>query len=241
MAFNIYIGFDQREPIAYEACKFSLLKHSSKIDVQPLKHKELRKLGLFSRPWVIESSGSFKDVRDDKPFSTEFAFTRFLVPFLQDKGWALFCDCDMLFTVDVTELLKCADSSKAVMVVKHDYKPEVGIKMDDCKQEPYSRKNWSSFILWNCDHPANKRLSLEDINYKPGNWLHNFKWLTDEEIGELPETWNWLEGYSKLPEDGSLPKNIHYTRGGPWFKNWKNVSFGKEWLAELGEMRLSKL
>jgi hypothetical protein len=237
MTLNVYIGYDVREPEAYDTCKFSLLKHSSKIDVQPLKHRELRKQGLFTRPWIIEGNGGFRDVRDDKPFSTEFAFTRFLIPFLQDKGWALFCDSDMLFTDDVMEILKHVDDKFAVMVVKHNYIPETGLKMDDCKQEPYSRKNWSSVILWNCEHPSNKKLTIEDVNYKPGNWLHNFKWLSDEEIGSLPEEWNWLEGHSPM---SITPKNIHYTRGGPWFKDWKGVAYGKEWLAEFGEMNLPK-
>ena len=41
----------------------------------------------------------------DKLASTEFTFTRFLVPALANyKGWALFCDSDIVFLKDVKEL-----------------------------------------------------------------------------------------------------------------------------------------
>jgi lipopolysaccharide biosynthesis glycosyltransferase len=234
---NIYIGYDHREKQAYEVCKHSIIRHATvNLHIQSLNHKDLRKAGLFTREWKIKADGTFEDIRDGRPFSTEFAFTRFLVPFIQKEGWALFCDSDMLFTSDIKELLDIADDKFAVMVVKHQYKPEEGVKMDGCKQEAYSRKNWSSFILWNCNHPANKRLTLEQVNFMPGNWLHNFKWLNEDEIGALPEEWNWLEGHSiRRPE---VPKNIHYTRGGPWFDGYKNVEYSKEWLAEYGELSL---
>lgn len=235
--FNIYIGYDQREKEAYEVCKHSIIKRASiPCCIKPLNHKELRKEGLFTREWKIKSDGTFEDIRDGRPFSTEFAFTRFLIPFIQKDGWALFCDSDMLFTADISDLLRLADDKFAVMVVKHQYKPEERVKMDGCKQETYSRKNWSSFILWNLDHPANNRLTLDDVNYKPGNWLHNFKWLKDEEIGALPEEWNWLEGHSM--KNIEVPSNIHYTRGGPWFSDYKKVEYAKDWLAEFGEMKL---
>lgn len=237
MSINVYIGFDHREPEAYEVCKYSILKHSPNANVFSLNHKGLRKMGLFRRRWLIDEKGGFEDIEDKRPFSTEFAFTRFLIPFIQRKGWALFCDCDMLFTSNLEELFSLADPSKALMVVKHDYTPKDSIKMDGCAQEAYSRKNWSSVILWNCEHEANKRLSVYDVNTQSGRWLHNFSWLKDDEIGELPETWNWLEGHNKKPLHG-LPKNIHYTRGGAWFKEYMNVDYANEWLATYGEMKL---
>lgn len=246
MTHNIFIGYDHREKVAFDVCKHSILKYCPDANIIPLEHKELRKAGLFTRPWVINSDGSFKDMRDDRPFSTEFAFTRFLVPFLFDRckgqsGWSLFIDCDMLFTQSVEELFRLADEKYAVMVVKHDYthtnKPLEATKMDGCVQQSYERKNWSSFILWNHNHPANKNLSLQQVNYMPGSWLHSFSWLKDEEIGKLPESWNWLEGHSS---SNIMPDNIHYTRGGPWFKDYKDVDYAKDWLAELGEMNLEK-
>lgn len=238
---NIYIGYDQREKEAFEVCKYSILKYCPTANIIPLCHKELRKQQLFTREWKIKADGNFEDMRDSRPFSTEFAFTRFLVPHLQQDGWALFIDCDMLFTANIEELFALADDSKAAMVVKHGYtwtdKSFEVNKMDGCIQTMYDRKNWSSTILWNCSHPANKALSLEVVNFMPGSWLHGFKWLKDEEIGSLPEEWNWLEGHS---DPTIIPKNIHYTRGGPWFSDYKKVAYAQDWLAAYGEMKLYK-
>jgi hypothetical protein len=84
--------------------------------------------------------------------------------------------------------------------------------MDGQQQVAYARKNWSSVALWNCDHPANRRLSLVDVNERPGRDLHAFYWLHDDEIGELPARWNWLVGVQDKPED---PAIAHFTLGTP--------------------------
>ena len=82
-----------------------------------------------------------------------------------------------------------------------------------------SERNWSSFILWNCDHPSIKRsYTLSDVNTKSGSWLHGFYWLENDEIGELPEEWNWLDSHS--PSSISA-KNVHFTLGGPLFATWE--------------------
>ena len=57
------------------------------------------------------------------------------------------------------------------------------------------------------------------------------QWLDDAVIGAVPETWNWLEGWSRRPDDGH-PNVVHFTRGGPWFENWMDVEFAELWLAE---------
>jgi hypothetical protein len=57
------------------------------------------------------------------------------------------------------------------------------------------------------------------------------QWAADDEIGEIPYIWNFLEGwYDKLAT--GTPKAVHFTRGGPWFENWKGVDYGELWLAE---------
>lgn len=98
------------------------------------------------------------------------------------------------------------------MVVKHQNGHKAGTKMDGQEQLLYPRKNWSSFILFNCDHPANRRLSLQDVNERPGRDLHGLYWLSDEEIGELPQEFNWLVGVQPKPAD---PKIAHFTLGTP--------------------------
>ena len=225
-----YVGYDSREDEAFKVCENSLKRHSSiPVFTMAMRQEVLRYIGLYTRK-VDYDDGQSVDVVDGKPFSTEFSFSRFLVPALaQYEGWALFCDCDMLFRTDVAELLALRDEKYAVMVVKHDHRPKEQVKMDGERQEHYFRKNWSSFILWNCSHPSNARLTVEMANTKPGGWLHAFQWLKPHEIGELPEAWNWLEGSS--PSE-IHPKVVHFTRGGPWFEEYEQVAYAREWLAE---------
>ena len=225
---NIYIGYDTREDIAYQVSKFSILSKSQNISVNPLKLNELKDKKIY---WRAE----------DKLGSTEFTFSRFLVPELNEfSGWALFCDCDILFLEDVNNLFNLANEKYAVMCVQHDYKPKEGVKMDGKAQTLYPRKNWSSLVLWNCSHPSNKAITKELINQPDttGKYLHRFSWLKDEEIGSISHHWNWLVGWYKEPEDGS-PRAIHYTEGGPWFENYRHCEYHQVWKDQLQTMMKS--
>jgi lipopolysaccharide biosynthesis glycosyltransferase len=228
--FSVYIGWDSRENVAYEVCKYSIEKRA-KVDIVPLKHRDLRKRELFWRKWSVDNyTGDWRDDVDERPFSTEFSHTRFLVPAIQGyQGWALFMDCDMVVLSDINEILKHAKDKYAVMVVKHNHQPKNKIKMDDRQQYAYRRKNWSSFILFNCAHPANKRLTKHYVNSAKGADLHAFSWLEDKDIGELSFDYNWINGSSPAI---SSPKVIHYTDGGPWFENCKDVAFADKWIEE---------
>ena len=220
---NIYIGYDSKEDIAYRVCKHSILKRSStELKVTSLKLYEL-----------VTNKMYFRDI--DPLASTEFTYSRFLVPALNKyKGWAIFCDCDFIFFEDVSKILLNLDDSKALYCVKHDYTPKEKHKMDGQKQTIYPRKNWSSFILFNCTHPSNKKLTVDLVNSETGSFLHQFKWLTDNEIGSLDERWNWLEGWTSGHND-KKPYAVHYTRGGPWFDEWQDVEFASEWINERDE------
>ena len=216
--FNIYIGYDTREDIAYQVSKFSILQRSKNVSVIPLKLDDLKEKGLYWRG-------------EDKLGSTEFTFSRFLVPKLNDyKGWALFCDCDIIFLEDINNLFNLKDDKYAVMCVQHDYTPKEETKMDGKQQTLYPRKNWSSLVLWNCGHPSNQKITKKLINEPEttGKYLHRFSWLEDQEIGSIPHHWNWLAGWYKEPIDGK-PKAIHYTEGGPWFENYRDCEYHQEW------------
>ena len=224
MTHNIYVGWDSREDIAYQVCEHSILRRTrSDIRVQPLKQSVLREQGLYTR-----------DV--DRLASTEFTFTRFLVPHLNSyTGWAVFCDSDMVFLMDANELFRNLDDTKAVYCVQHDYNPPEGIKMDGQAQLPYPRKNWSSMMIFNCSHSACRRLDLSTVNSATGAYLHRFEWCTDAEIGTLDCAYNWLVGHYSEPEDGT-PKLIHYTEGGPWFENYRDCEYHEDWKSELYDM-----
>ena len=220
---KVFVGYDTREDMAYQVCKHSIIARNKDVDVRPLKQQELRDAGWYWRD-------------EDKLASTEFTFTRFLVPELANfKGWAVFMDCDMILTTDIAELFAQADDKYAVMCVQHDYTPKEGMKMDGQKQTVYPRKNWSSVMLFNCGHPSNARLTQDMVNEKEinGAYLHRFSWLKDSEVGELDHTWNYLVG---VYDDIEKPKLIHYTEGGPWFENYRDCEFHAEWKNELFNM-----
>lgn len=220
---KIFIGYDPREDIAYQVCKHSILTHQPAADVRPLIQQELRDAGYYSRPV-------------DKLASTEFTFTRFLIPELTNfNGWALFMDCDMILTTDIKRLFDQADDKYAVMCVQHDYTPKAEVKMDGQKQTIYPRKNWSSVMLFNCSHPSNKKLTMDLVNDPEinGAYLHRFSWLDDSEIGKLDHTWNYLVG---VYDDIEMPNLIHYTEGGPWFENYRDCEFSDYWKDELFDM-----
>jgi lipopolysaccharide biosynthesis glycosyltransferase len=222
---KIFVGWDSREDIAYQVCKHSILKRTdADIEIEPLKQEELTAKGLYTR-------------RLDPLSSTEFTFTRFLVPYLMGyNGWAMFVDCDFLFVDDVVKLFRHAQEREncALLVVQHDYKPSSTTKMDNQVQHQYPRKNWSSLIMYNCGHPEMRKLTPDVVNSSTGAFLHRFSWLNDKFIGTIPHQWNWLVNWYKEPHHGK-PSAIHYTEGGPWFPNYISCEYGGNWIEEKHE------
>jgi lipopolysaccharide biosynthesis glycosyltransferase len=220
----VWIGWDSREAEAYDVCKYSIKKHCSEAIVEPIVQSDLRRKGAYTR-------------EHDTKSSTEFSLTRFLTPYLMNyQDWALFTDCDFLFTCSVKEIFEMADPNCAIQVVKHMHHPWSNTKMDNQKQTTYERKNWSSCILWNCGHEKNKNLTKEVVNSVSPAFLHRFYWLRDEDIGELPLTYNFLVGYySKLPE-GQTPKVLHYTSGMPFMSGYEDCDYADLWYRYRDEM-----
>ena len=208
---KIYIGFDQREAIAYHTFVQSLIDHASiPLDITPLAVKTLK---------------GYEEKHEDK--SNDFVYSRFLTPFLNDfKGWAIFVDGDMICQEDIKELLDLRDASKALQVVKHDYKTKSNQKYLGNINQDYPRKNWSSVILWNCTHTKHKILTPDFIANQTGKYLHRFSWLEDEEIGELPKEWNWLATEYPKNEQANI---IHYTLGTPCFKDYRDAEMSDIW------------
>ena len=223
---KVFVGYDSREDDAYEVCAASIRRHASgSVEIIPIKQADMRDQGLY-----------WRDV--DPLASTEFTYTRFLVPKLAGfQGWALFCDCDFLWTSDICEIQQYRQSDLALLCVKHDHRPAEAVKMDGQVQTTYPRKNWSSLMFLNCGHESTKSLTPEIVNSHSGAYLHRMQWASDEQIGELPDEWNWLEGHSAKREDGSAPKAIHFTRGGPWFENYQDVAYADLWKNELAMLK----
>lgn len=220
---KVFIGYDKVESVAWHTMAHSILRQSS-------------------RPVAIipVNLANFKDIytreRDPKQ-SNEFSFSRFLVPYLCDyQGYGVFFDCDMMLRTDIAEILKVIDEQpgKALYVVQHSYEPRDDVKYLNTVQYKYPRKNWSSVVLWNCGHEANRKITPEYVNTASGLDLHRFTWLSDDQIGELNVRWNWLVGeYTEPPAD---VKNVHWTVGGPYFIEYQDADFADEWFKEAARM-----
>jgi len=79
------------------------------------------------------------------------------------------------------------------------------------------------------NNPRCAALTLDYVNSASGLDLHRFRWLKDEEIGEIPLEWNWLVGeYPRNPQ----AKIVHYTLGGPYFDEYRDCDYAAEWFEE---------
>ena len=224
-----FIGYDIRDHKAFRVCESSLqAKASEPVRVIPLIEHECRKKHGFARPYKVEPNGQMFDGIDGKPFSTQFSYTRFLVPHIAGyvDDLTVFCDADMLWRDDVYELIRfCEDDKKrAVWCVQHEHVPTEEMKMDGVIQAKYRRKNWSSLVVWNPSR--NVELTPQIVSTADGSFLHQFAWLENDDIGHLPEFWNWLEGTS---DSRVQPSVVHFTRGTPDFEGYENVPYADEW------------
>lgn len=213
--FRIFIGFDKRESVAFHVLSQSILENSSiPVTITPIRLDNLK---------------IFYNRKKQKKDSTEFSISRFLTPYLSNfKGYSLFVDCDFVFNEDIANLVNIIkkDPNKTVWCVKHkNYIPKEKIKFLKEKQIPYPRKNWSSFVIYN-----NKRckiLTPKFIEKANGLYLHQFQWIkSDNMIGSLPASWNILIGEQKLKKNF---KALHYTKGGPYFKRYRNCEGSEHW------------
>jgi hypothetical protein len=221
---RIFIGFDSRETVAFHVLSHSIHRRASEpVSIAPLMLSQLG--GLMTRP--------------RHPLqSTDFSFSRFLVPYLCDyQGWALFMDCDMLMLEDVAKLWALRDERFAVQVVKHDHVPTEKVKFLGAAQTKYEKKNWSSVMLFNCARCT--ALTPDYVNIASGLDLHRFNWLGDDAlIGELPPGWNHLVDYDP-PKPASELSLLHYTIGGPYFSEYRDCGYADLWRAELEKISQS--
>lgn len=212
-AIPIFVGYDPRESVAYHVfCQSVLSKASRPVSFHPLARNLL---------------GGFDGQKDG---SNAFIYSRFLVPYLQTwLGHAIFADGDMVVNADIAELWEQRDPYKAVQVVKHEYQTKSAVKYLGNKNEDYPRKNWSSLMIWNCAHYANRVLTPELVASKPGSYLHRFEWLKDKHIGQLEKDWNWLIGEYQPNQHAKL---YHYTLGIPSFSEFAKCDHADAWHRE---------
>lgn len=221
---RIFIGYDPRESVAWHVLAQSImLRASQPVTIMPLIQSQLRAIGLYTR-------------ERDKYESTEFSFTRFLVPYLSGYGGlSLFLDCDMVCCGDIYQLVKLArkDRFRAVYCVQHpDYVPSTKLKFLHQVQTSYPRKNWSSVMLFRNKYCT--ALTPAYVNTATGKDLHRMVWAgADDNIGVLPPEWNHLVGEQGTRDDGRL---YHYTLGTPCFPEYAACDHADKWLSELEQL-----
>lgn len=219
MTVRLFCGFDARESPGFHVFVSSVLKRATK----PVAIHALASMGL------PEGSNSF-------------TLSRFLLPWLTGfKGHAIFVDAsDMMMLGDVAQLDALFDSKYAVQVVKHDdytsqhERKYIGTKME-CDQSNYSRKNWASVMIVNCEHSAWFGLTPQAVQMKSPMQLLQFQDLLDSEIGELPKEWNVLVDEGQELENAKI---LHWSSGIPTFRHYKNARASKDWHNEFDAMTL---
>ncbi len=223
---RVFIGYSRSAPVASSVAALSINRRAS----QPvaITHLALNQLqGIYTRP-------------QHELQSTDFSFSRFLTPYLAGfDGWAIFMDDDMLVLDDIARLWALRDERYAVQVVKHNHVPKEEVKFLGKAQTKYEKKNWSSVMLFNCAKCT--ALTPDYVNAATGLELHQFKWLGlnggagDDLIGEIPHRWNHLADYDPFvpAQDVSI---VHYTIGGPFYDDFRDCSYSKEWLEERAQM-----
>lgn len=210
---EIIVGFDQREAVAYHVFCQSVIERSS--------------LPVRFLPLAPNALSFYRDDHGDG--SNSFTYSRFLSPYLMNyQGHAIYLDGDMICNADIAELWRLRDPSKAVQVVKHNYLTKSPNKYLGNRNENYPRKNWSSVVIWNCQHAKNRSLRPDFVSKQKGAYLHRFQWLADDEIGELPLEWNWL---ATEYEPNASAKLVHYTIGTPCFTEYRDSSMAALWHA----------
>lgn len=233
LPLNIYIGYDSRTPSASEVCEQSIRENIEEMEGQffhdSTRHNLKRELDVqihFINAKELAEQGLYWRTADGKE-STEFTYTRFLTPYLSDyEGISVFMDCDFMWRSNIFELLFFINPKKAVSVCKHDYTPTGSVKMDGKVQTTYPRKNWSSLMVFNNEHPSTRRLSPHVVSTETGLYLHRLQWADDSEIGSIPVTYNWLQGDYQFNENA---KAVHFTNGGPWYEHMKHIEYSDEW------------
>ena len=160
MPLRIFIGADERQPIAFSVAAHSIYEHAS-VPVAITK--------LMQPTLPVKRRGL-----------TSFTYTRYLPPYLCGyQGWALFVDADFVFRGDVAELPW--GQSAAVSVVPHETVEKAG----QLVSVGFER---NALMLFNCskctkltpewiEDPKNTPNRLaewagDDIAYLPKCWNH---------------------------------------------------------------------
>ena len=211
---NIFCGYDERESVGYHIfCQSVLSRSSIPVAFTPLQSNGMRQ------------------------GTNAFTTSRFSVPALMGyKGRAVFADAaDMVMLCDAKELQDELNKIEgAVGVVKHNYITKNPIKYIGTDLESpntnYPRKNWASFMLINCEHPAWQKITPEYLQIADRMYdLLQLSFIDDSDIQEIDNSWNRIVDEDQ-PLDGA--KIVHWTAGIPGFKHYQYAVGADIWQGE---------
>lgn len=224
MLDTIYIGYDPYEHEAIEVLIKSIYEKASRpLNVVTINQYALRRSGLYKRLSIpVENSAINIDSFDNSPQYTQYTYTRYLIPHLnQYRGMALYLDgsvylrSDPCILFDRCRNLQSKNNSDyngqyALWCVKKTQLPKnIDRLAINCCIDEQNR----GVMMWNCEHPIHQNLTIDDINTKSSDWLHKLSWLKDSHIGDLDLTWNWLNCYS---HENITPNIVRYITNAPW-------------------------
>lgn len=211
---NIYIGYDSRHKSIAELNKKCLEAGMlfgagtgpsyNEMDnwVPEIKFLDISKIPEYNRDYAQQS--------------TEFTYSRFLIPHLENyEGFSIFLDDDILFTESILPMFNFLDMDDAVACIKYDFDKYAETKFTGEKNVSYPKKLWSSLMIFNNGHEDCKKLTPEVVNTESGKYLHQFEWT--DKISEIPDWYVFTEGHD-TEETNWRPSAYHYTRGGPWIE-----------------------
>jgi hypothetical protein len=205
---RVFIGYDEREAVAANVFASSIQRRSSvPVAITPIV---LEQLSVFTRkPDPLQSTAfSFYSVSNALP--------------LRLRGLGAVCRLRHAHAGRHCKAVGFARRAIRGPGSEASARPTETTKFLGAVQTKYEKKNWSSLMLMNCGKC--KALTPEYVNTASGLELHQFKWLGDDSlIGELPAVWNNLVGY----DDWGRPSLLHYTTGGPWFKEYEGHGLGR--------------
>tara|TARA_B100001248_G_scaffold124283_1_gene93245 strand:- start:7274 stop:8788 length:1515 start_codon:yes stop_codon:yes gene_type:complete len=207
---NIYIGYDSRhegiEDVQIESIRntcSSYVKDEGCRFEPEIKLLDVSKIAEYNREYANQS--------------TEFTYSRFLIPYLENyEGFSIFVDNDFIWTKPWWEMFYFLHPDNAVACVQYEYELEKmsKVKMGGEENVMYPKKLWSSFMVFNNAHEDCKKLTPEVVNTQTGKYLHQFEWT--DKIDRIPDKYIFTEGMS---DENKRFNAVHYTRGGPWIKD----------------------
>ena len=227
---NIYIGYDSRHTTLPEINKHSILESVRKGLGGGWFHDQIRfepEIKFLDKSKIPEYNREYANQ------STEFTYSRFLIPYLENyEGFSIFLDDDFIFEKSILPMFYYLNPDDAIACVKYPHYDHDATKFDGEVNIDYPCKLWSSLMIFNNGHEDCKKLTPEVVNTWTGKQLHQFEWT--DKISEIPQKYIFVEGYDD-PEEKWDFTGIHYTRGGPWvegmdYSDINNLEYYNKWL-----------